>query len=107
MEDEVKVLEKPYSQMMLEVVQGGSHHGRYVTTQFGSTVCDFYFMSDVGGKKRTVNHLADEAEGNADRMVVCWNAFERYGIKDPEGFMQMTTYPIGQDTMPYIRKRRD
>ena len=30
----------------LDIVEGNDNHGPYITTDFGTTVCDFYCMSD-------------------------------------------------------------
>lgn len=58
-----------------EYVPSTEHHGPYVVTEFGSTVCDFYTMTDPGklstrngGTSTPVHFLGDEADDNA-RLV--------------------------------------
>lgn len=55
-----------------EYVPGNEHHGPYVTTNFGSTVCDCYAMSNPaslsvrnGGDSKPYSFLAEMAEPNA------------------------------------------
>lgn len=55
-----------------DYVEGTEHHGPYVTTQFGTTVCDCYAMSNPlslsvrnGGDSRPINHMAEMAGPNA------------------------------------------
>jgi hypothetical protein len=51
-----------------ELVESTEHHGPYVCTSYGTTVCDFYAMSDPsapsvrnGGASRPI-HFTDAAE---------------------------------------------
>lgn len=67
----------------LEYVPSTEHHGPYVTTEFGTTVCDFYAMSRPserstasGGPSKPIPHLAEMADANAARVVLCWNAHD-------------------------------
>ena len=60
-----------------EYVESTKHHGPYVTTEFGSTICDCYTMSDCssrsvinGGKSRPILFLAEMADPNA-RLIAC------------------------------------
>ncbi|RUV07976.1 hypothetical protein EOA79_02490 [Mesorhizobium sp. M1A.F.Ca.IN.020.03.2.1] len=53
-------------------VPGHEHHGPYVTSDFGSTICDLYTMSNPssmsvrnGGDSRPLPFLAEMAEPNA------------------------------------------
>ena len=58
-----------------EYVPATVHHGPYVTSEFGSTICDCYVMSDPssasvlnGGQSRPIAHMAEMADPNA-RLV--------------------------------------
>src|SRR5689334_4668023 len=66
-----------------EYVPSTEHHGPYVTTIFGSTVCDCYCMSNPnaasvrnGGTSYPINHMADHADANAKRIVLAVNSFD-------------------------------
>lgn len=55
-----------------DYVPGTEHHGPYVTSEFGSTICDFYTMTQPsmlstasGGPSKPVLFLAEMAEPNA------------------------------------------
>lgn len=81
-----------YTQFRADYVPSTKHHGPYITTQFGSTMCDFYVMSQphlpstaAGGPSKPIHFLGEEADGNAARFVACWNAMT--GIEDPAAFM--------------------
>lgn len=63
-----------------ELVEATEHHGLYICTAFGTTVCDFYAMTDPssmsvrnGGTSRPVS-FTDAAE-NASFMVRAANAY--------------------------------
>lgn len=58
-----------------DIIPSNENHGPYVTTQFGSTVCDCYCMSDPaslsirnGGTSKPINHMYDHADDN-DRLI--------------------------------------
>lgn len=66
-----------------EYVPGTEHHGPYVTTVFGSTICDFYTMTEPrewstasGGPSRPVNFCGEDAEANARLAAEAWNMAE-------------------------------
>lgn len=55
-----------------EYVPATEHHGPYITSAFGSTICDCYVMSQPGlpsvrngGPSRPINFLHEMAEPNA------------------------------------------
>lgn len=55
-----------------DYVPSTEHHGPYVTSEFGTTVCDFYVMTQPslfstanGGKSRPIHHLHEMADANA------------------------------------------
>lgn len=55
-----------------EYVPSTEHHGPYVTSEFGSTVCDCYVMSRPGewsvangGQSKPIHHLHEMADPNA------------------------------------------
>ena len=55
-----------------EYVPSTKDHGPYVTSQFGSTICDCYVMSNPnalsvrnGGDSRPIHHLHEMADPNA------------------------------------------
>lgn len=55
-----------------EYVPSTEHHGPYVTSEFGSTICDCYVMSDPsgasvrnGGTSKPIHHLHEMADPNA------------------------------------------
>lgn len=55
-----------------EYVPSTEHHGPYVTSDFGSTICDCYVMSNPsalsvrnGGDSRPILHLDEMADPNA------------------------------------------
>lgn len=63
-----------------ELVEATEHHGPYVCTSYGSTVCDFYAMSDPsspsvrnGGTSKPIS-FTDAAE-HAEFMVRAANAY--------------------------------
>ncbi|MBB6299959.1 hypothetical protein [Rhizobium leucaenae] len=63
-----------------DLVEGNESHGPYVTTAFGTTVCDFYAMSNPsspsvrnGGASKPI-WFTDAAE-NAAFMVMAANAY--------------------------------
>jgi len=71
-----------------DVVPANEHHGFYITSDFGNTICDLYTMSDPGvlspdyGKpSKPVSFMHEMAGPNAARIVACVNACE--GIADP------------------------
>ena len=57
-----------------EYVPATGHHGPYVTSEFGTTICDCYVMSVSrasvlnGGQSRPIAHMAEMADPNA-RLV--------------------------------------
>lgn len=55
-----------------DYVPSNEHHGPYVTTEYGSTVCDCYCMSNPlalsvrnGGTSKPIHHMHEMAEANA------------------------------------------
>lgn len=55
-----------------DYVPGTEHHGPYVTTEYGSTVADCYYMSNPyslsvrnGGDSKPINHMREMADANA------------------------------------------
>jgi len=55
-----------------DYVSSTEHHGPYVTSEFGTTICDCYIMSEPsqwstvnGGKSRPIHHLHEMADPNA------------------------------------------
>lgn len=55
-----------------DYIPSTEHHGPYVTSQFGSTICDFYVMSKPterstasGGQSRPIHHMHEMADANA------------------------------------------
>lgn len=55
-----------------DYVPGNEHHGPYVTSDFGSTICDLYTMSNPsslsvgnGGDSKPISFLDEMAEPNA------------------------------------------
>lgn len=64
-----------YTEGPWDYVPSTEHHGPYVTTDFGTTVCDFYVMSNPdswsvrnGGDSKPIHHLYEMADANA-RLV--------------------------------------
>lgn len=64
-----------------EYVPSTEHHGPYITTEFGSTMCDFYAMSKPsmlstasGGPSKPMHFLREMADDNARRFTAAWNA---------------------------------
>ncbi|MBY3543620.1 hypothetical protein HFN71_28460 [Rhizobium laguerreae] len=73
----------------LDLVEGNDNHGPYITTDFGTTVCDFYCMSDPsswavcnGGTSKPV--WFTEAAEYAAFMVKAANAHDELlcGLRD-------------------------
>lgn len=58
-----------------EVVPANEHHGPYVTTAFGTTVCDLYAMSDPAVGERRPITFTDGAD-NADLIIKAVNAYD-------------------------------
>lgn len=48
-----------------EYVPSTEHHGPYVTSQFGSTICDLYVMTANGGPSKPILFLHEMADPNA------------------------------------------
>ena len=55
-----------------EYVPSTEHHGPYVTTEYGSTVCDCYTMSNLahasvrnGGDSKPIHFMSEQADANA------------------------------------------
>ena len=55
-----------------DYVQSTEYHGPYVTSDYGSTICDCYTMSNTadlsvrnGGESRPIHHLHEMADPNA------------------------------------------
>lgn len=55
-----------------DYVPSNEHHGPYVTTEHGSTVCDCYCMSNPsglsvrnGGNSKPIHHMHEMADANA------------------------------------------
>lgn len=66
-----------------DYVASTEHHGPYITTEYGSTVCDFYCMSQPGlasvrngGLSRPVPFMAELADEHAAYAVRAVNAHE-------------------------------
>jgi hypothetical protein len=73
-----------------EYVPSTEHHGPYITSQFGSTICDFYVMSHPGepserngGKSKPISFMAEMADANAELAVVAINSYR--AIKEALG----------------------
>ena len=71
-----------------DYVPSTEHHGPYITSDHGSTICDLYVMSQPdklsirnGGPSKPIPFLAEMADPNAKRIVDCVNAMA--GIDDP------------------------
>lgn len=66
-----------------EYVPSTDHHGPYVTSEFGSTICDLYTMSHPkewstanGGPSKPIPFLAEMADPNARLIAAAPNLLE-------------------------------
>lgn len=66
-----------------EYVPATEHHGPYITSEFGSTICDCYLMSHPsepsirnGGKSKPIHFLHEMADPNAAFIVNAVNAHD-------------------------------
>ena len=66
-----------------DLVPSTEHHGPYITSDFGSTICDLYTMSHPGepstangGRSAPVHFMAEMAEANARHIVHCVNVHD-------------------------------
>jgi hypothetical protein len=74
-----------------EYVESTEHHGPYVTTAYGSTVCDCYAMSDPsapavrnGGTSVPILHLAEMANPNARLIAAAPELYAELERLDPQ-----------------------
>jgi hypothetical protein len=67
-----------HTAMPWEAVPGNEHHGPYITTAFGSTVCDLYAMSQpVFGSQPSKPVSFTDADQNVEAIVRACNAHDR------------------------------
>lgn len=56
-----------------DAVEANEHHGPYITTAFGTTVCDLYAMSDpMSGERKPITFT--DGDVNLHLIVKCVNA---------------------------------
>lgn len=73
-----------------DYVQGTEHHGPYVTSDFGNTICDCYVMSNPhfpsvrnGGDSKPINHLHEMADPNARLIAAAPDLLEALKLARP------------------------
>lgn len=94
-----------------DVVEADEHHGFYVTSEFGSTVCDLYTMTRLdmpstanGGPSKPVPFLSEMAEGNARLIAAAPDLLEALeGLLDTFNLGSGGVVKIAQDAIAKAR----